>query len=686
MRALNRIFTCTVLCLLLLSTAYGQSEKFNWIKPTEVQTKNYKLARKLYRQASYDAGYLSIDYEQAKKLFSGKSGIGIESIPTAELLKVPLWQSETYKHKVETEQLAGSITSVQMRRELFKSCKSKALEWKMLSLFNDRIEIPLRPKHFSVATFGDSKDTIRNLVIIRKGEICKIQPFQNYDGGLFLTPFPEIEFQFSRRHISPGVQIITKHTQDTISFKLYYGRNETELSKQNEEIILAHLECFSDSIVSIEVTGFASVEGKYESNQKLYASRVNCVLEKIRPHVSGEFEMNVRSQENWPLFKSQINGTDLEYLTGMSKEQVRDYVNRNALKPEIEGMLEEQRYVEVKVILVQSSTDEIVPASTIEYYNHLAKEFKSKNNRIGTNELKKLEYAQINAFTEYLNGNLSYDDINQLEIPGGVVFMPLLFNKLVLNHRTRKTQYSNKWFFNQLLKMGVEKKTPIHLKTAVRFNTQLLLYQAVQEGTLSYFLDLEQMHLKSYRDYIFKLIPASSSTAKSKELDDRLVLDYLPAYIKEFKNTRLSLEEEEQLYRFYYTQMISSYYLYFYPETKHKAHKQLSGIYNHFAEDKISSNEERISIARLYMLFQKWDKAISTLRPLLDEPVYRIYATQLTLSCRKFLLSYEGMIEEILSSKFDLGYDAWVEMFEKPGFLGPRYFDNARIREYYYAR
>lgn len=672
--------------LISYSLVYGQKENFNWIKPAKTDTENYKLARKLYKKSSYEAGYLSIDYKLAKKLFSGKSGLAVESIPATDLLEVPLWQSDTYKQKLELDKLAGSITSVKKSRELFNESKSNAGQWKMFTIFNDKIEIPLRPMRFSIATFADSKDTIRNLVVIRKGKICKIQPFKNYDGALFQTPFPEISFQFSRPVKKIDEQITTNIMNDTISFRMYYDRGKTEPGKEETLVFRDQISTVDDSVTFIEVTGFASIEGNLELNKKLYAARVNGVLETLKRYFPGEIKSRVHSQENWKLFRSQISRTEYEYLAGLSKEQVREFVNKQVSNPELISMLEEQRYVEVKIISTYSVNHEIIPASPLVYYKKLLSEVKDNNYKVGSGMLRILEEAQINVYLQYLEGNCSYEEIELLEIPKNSVFRCLHFNKLVLDYLSKKNQNNDQWFFDQFIRMGVERKASSHLKRAVKFNTQLLLFKAVEDDSLSYFLDPDLLPLRAYRDYIFNLIPASSSKTKAKELDERLVLSYLPRYINAFKGNRLSQAEEEQLYRYYYTHMISSYYISFYPETKKKAQRQLYGIYRYFAEDKINDNELRISVARLYMVFQKWDKAITTLAPLLDDPAFGTYATQLTLSSKQFTIRYEDLIEEILSARFDIGYDSWVEMFEKPEILGPRFFDNARIREYYFSR
>lgn len=664
----------------------GQKSDFGWIKPSKADSKNYKLARKLYRASSYEAGYFTMDYKLAKKLFKGKSAIAIESIPTTELLAVPLWQSDVYKNKLELDKLSGTITSVKKRGALFKEAKANSMYWKNLKMLKDKIEIPLRPKNFSVATLSDTKDTIRNLVIIRKKEICKIQPFRNFDGGLFLTPFPEIPFQFSRKYRAVEEQITTFIDQDTILFRLYYERGKTALSKEEAMVFQDQISAIEGTVYAIDVTGYASVEGNYEVNSALYKNRGTNIENELKVQLQPELEFNAHATENWELFKRQIDGTEYAYLAAYTKENVRTFVNENLDDVLIEDMLEEQRYVEVKLFIQREIEVEEIPDSPLAYYTKLIDQIKDADFRVGQSTLSKLEDAQIEVYTRYLRGDYTWEEIDQLEISEHPSLKAIRFNRLVLDYLSGKSAHTAKWFFDQFILMGAERRTSSSLKKAIRFNSQLLLYKAVQKGSLSYFLDLDQLHLKAYRDYIFKLIPTSTSKAKSKELDERLVLANLPRFINEFKGSRLNQQEVERLYRFYYTQMISSYYYIFYPETKRKAYRQLRGIYTYFSEGKLSSNEARLSVARLYMLFQKWDIAIATLSPLLSEPEFVTYASQLTLSCKQYTLHYEELIEEILSSRFDLGYERWIEMFENPYILGPRYFDNARIREYYYSR
>lgn len=47
-------------------------------------------------------------------------------------------------------------------------------------------------------------------------------------------------------------------------------------------------------------------------------------------------------------------------------------------------------------------------------------------------------------------------------------------------------------------------------------------------------------------------------------------------------------------------------------------------------------------------------------------PEPNMHAIHFSLCCKQFAKGYEELIEEILSSRFVLGYEAWVSMFEHP--------------------
>jgi len=124
------LFTIFFFTIIPNCEIHGQKREFKWIKPTEVKSKNYKLANKLYRSGGYEAGYFTIDYKKAKKFFRGhNSAIAVETIRTSELLQVPLWQSDTYKSKLDVNRLSGDITSARKRKQLFKEAKSNAFCW-----------------------------------------------------------------------------------------------------------------------------------------------------------------------------------------------------------------------------------------------------------------------------------------------------------------------------------------------------------------------------------------------------------------------------------------------------------------------------------------------------------------------------------------------------------------------------
>ncbi len=76
--------------------------------------------------------------------------------------------------------------------------------------------------------------------------------------------------------------------------------------------------------------------------------------------------------------------------------------------------------------------------------------------------------------------------------------------------------------------------------------------------------------------------------------------------------------------------MIRPYYVNFFPETKKQALRNLKGINKYFSEEKLKSNEERIAIARFYMLYNKWEKALILLKPLQANPDFAVYAVHVT--------------------------------------------------------
>lgn len=666
------------------SIVYGQKKQFRWIKPADVSSKNYKLAKKLYKSGKYEAGFFTINYKTARKLFRGRrSAIAVETILTSDLLQVPLWQSESHRSKLEINRLSGEVTSARRRRQLLREAKYNAFKWETLKLFKKKI--PTRPKTFSVSFQADTKDTIRNLVLVRKGMICKIQPFSNTDGNTYVSPFPDIPLQFSSVPDTVSTPELVSIRHDTLSLRLYYERNEVLLNEVEQHSLQENLRLLQGQVDFIGIIGYASVEGSFAINEKLYLPRAENIKKHIHAAIAFDQDIKIMARENWGMFRHQIHGTEYASLKQQSKEQVRAYVNKHLKDPDIDQWLEEQRYVEVRIVTSKENIIQAACDNPLAYYtNHIHDELKKGS--AGSKQLEILEHAQILSYQWYMQGKLSLNAVRAMTIPDKPRYSVLQFNKLIFDFNIGQSDLTESQLFDHLIQLGNERNTPAALKRAIRFNTQSMLFRAVASGRVDQFLDMDRINRKAYQLRIFRLIPSSRSNSKSREPKDRIVMQYFPRFINEHKGSRLSDADVEELYRFYYSYMILSYYYNFYPETRKQALRQLHGIDKYFAEEKLRDNEERLAIARLYMLLSEYDTALKLLHPLMKVPEYSVYATQLSLSCKQYVLLYDNLIEEILASRFDLGYTDWLAMFENPYLLGPRYFDNARIREYYFAR
>ncbi len=677
-----------LLLLFLFINGYGQNAAPPKLKPARPNSEFYKKANKMFRKASIEAGHITIDYDDARKLFKGgNSGIAIETILASDMLQLPYWKTEIIKKNIDLDRLTGNINSVKKRRALFKEAKQYDVRWKYLKLFNGKVKIKRQPGIFITNIFkaSNTKDTIKNLVLFRKGRICSIIPVVNRYGELYHTPFPNIEFRFSIGDEEFKWEIGKKPISHTVVFKLYYQRGETKLSPDQMIVLNDSIASLKGRLASIDVISHASVEGNYELNQELYSERAKIIIDAIEDLVGDSIEFTVSARENWRLFRKQISGTQFEFLKGIQREDVQKYVNTHLSEGAIQKMLEEQRYVEVRVVSTIYPEIDDSPENILRSYNEAIDNIKGQKN-IDVSIIKSLERMQVHLYYEFFSGNLDYEFISELSIPHQQAFAALKFNKLMLDHKTGHLKYSEKWLLSQLIKMGNHRKTSGHLKSAIRFNTQLILFKAIEDSTLSYFLDMDKLPLRSYREYVFKLIPTSTSKDVSNEPPERLVLGYMSRFISEHKDARLSADEVRQLNRFYYTRMAGSYYIHFYPNTKRKAQRYVRGLYKYFPDEGMKNPEERLSIIKMYMMFNKWDKALALLPPLLNDPVYRKTAMYLGFSCKRFLQDYEELVREILSARYKMGHDDWAGMFEDPAVLGPRYFENAQIRGYYLAR
>lgn len=219
----------------------------------------------------------------------------------------------------------------------------------------------ISPSQFSYSfTFSrkDKPHTLLSFNTVAAQQISKM-PYLEYSN---CSPFDRLSFfrDISRRHCAGTTPIRyspIKGVERAKTFKLYFGQNKAEYSKDDLAGILQFLKDSLYVIEKAEIKAWASVEGSLENNFRLQEKRAQILIQALEQHIGDSISYTVTTEENWSLFYDQLRlkGIDSTYR---SQEAWKEFLVNKEELVRWEPLLMEQRKAEVKLYVTVKLTDQ----------------------------------------------------------------------------------------------------------------------------------------------------------------------------------------------------------------------------------------------------------------------------------------------------------------------------------------
>lgn len=206
----------------------------------------------------------------------------------------------------------------------------------------------------------------------------------------------------------------------TVSFRFYYAVNETIPDPQMIQRVQNFLHDNFSGISRITVTAFASVEGNYPVNYRLFLSRAAILSDSMRKHVPEKVGFSITATENWEMFRQQMNDPSLSFLKNSDTAKIRKYVNENALGS-LRPLLDAQRYSEVMVCFFPSVPLETVHRQALAEYLILFRKYRLQFQKQPDALLPKDAVKKMSDILDYLllelqSGSLSGQAVDTLPL------------------------------------------------------------------------------------------------------------------------------------------------------------------------------------------------------------------------------------------------------------------------------
>ncbi len=268
------------------------------------------------------------------------------------------------------------------------------------------------------------KEVEYNIVFLKNKYVCFYNYFYNIksyrwdllDMGIYfdtLTYKSQLD-----KSMSDQEKYLLQHK--TMRFVIPFKKNKAEFSEQDIKPLYDSLKLTDFDIRKITIRAYSSVEGNVDRNIELQQERAQNIVSALQAYQQPTIETKIEAAENWVDFLNDITGTSYNYLTKLTKAEIKEKLNDKKLAKELEPVLEKHRKAVVVLELSKKnkykglSADELVSLfeksvseknleQAIELQNSIFEKVRSHETPVGY--LDKLEIPQKSEFSILLNKN-----------------------------------------------------------------------------------------------------------------------------------------------------------------------------------------------------------------------------------------------------------------------------------------
>lgn len=373
-----------------------------------------------------------------------------------------------------------------------------------------------------------------NLIVLKKKRTCT--NYVQYD--ILLKADINLELDYE---LDTLTRLITREKKDTINKRIYFDKSNAKASLDDLQQLNDTLTKFESTIQKAKIEGFSSVEGSFETNKQLYQKRAENIMSLLSNFVTDSSKIDILTEENWELFKTDIKNTEFEPLAKLSLEKLKDTIQSSDLSARLEPILKNHRYADLTLYTSYQEKVNITPEKLNELYAQYLKD----------EDLKQLKSLQVNHFNLVQSGAMFPSSLTDVDFPISNKYSELRVNAAVLRYNVDSIQ---KYLYEELIQIWL---TDENNKLV---NTNLKIIEFHMNLSNGSFKDL----VKGYND--LKSFGNMDRIAKSKlllqmgmfidaiEIQNRAKrrTNCAPYLKKIVKKAKLSNEEIFQVARYYY--------------------------------------------------------------------------------------------------------------------------------------
>jgi hypothetical protein len=252
-----------------------------------------------------------------------------------------------------------------------------------------------------------------------------------------------------------------------LKFVVPFEKNKSDFSPADVKPIYDSLNMTDYYISRIDIRAYSSVEGSEEKNTELQTKRSESLIKALQSYQKESIKTRIETSENWVEFLNDITGTPYQYLSTLSKQEVKKKLEDKMLAQALESYLSTHR--KGVLIFEMERKNELKKMSAPALKSLFDKSIADKN-------LKRASEIQEAIFDKIKDHDAPDNFLDQLEIPRQSAFGPLLNNQYAFSMlMDQKDIYEGLLAFEDLRDLFPE-------DGKIRYNIVTLKFRAWLEG------------------------------------------------------------------------------------------------------------------------------------------------------------------------------------------------------------
>ncbi len=278
------------------------------------------------------------------------------------------------------------------------------------------------------------KELELNILLLKNKYLCHYSYFFNIksyrwsllDMGLYMDTITYL----TERDTSVSLKEKVVYHNKTLKFVIPFEKNKSEFSTKDIQPLYDSLRLTDFNISNIDIRAYSSVEGSEKRNIELQEKRAKSIIDALQSFQIPKIKQKVSASENWVEFYKDISSSSFEYLTKMTKNQIKEKLKNKNLLLKIEPYLKNHRKAVLFINLEKKNT--VVLSTSKQILDAFEKSIKEKN-------IAEAIEIQKNIFSKILDNKLPSSFINTINIPEKTEYSLLLNNQVAIKYMTDET-------------------------------------------------------------------------------------------------------------------------------------------------------------------------------------------------------------------------------------------------------